>query len=209
MRALRRQTMASDPRAAQENRPLTPRQPVYARDSLLACENPLAAALGLDVLRDGGNAIDAGLAISAAIGVLKPSSSHIGGEAFLHVYWAQDQSLTILNASGPAPRSTVVESYGEQIPQTGPAVCTVPTLVAAWEAAHKRWASRPLADLLQPAIRYAREGFPASNDLAWMCSVVAPQLARFPASAALYLTDGQPLRPGQVLVQADLARTLE
>lgn len=189
----------------------TPRDPVYAREAMVAADHPLAVAAGLRVLQEGGNAVDAAIAVSAVLLVAKPHLSHLGGDAFLQVYWAADGGTVAINSGGQAPRAATPEVFERLggIPTHGAAAASVPGLVEAWFAAHRRWGTRPLASLLAPAIHYAGDGFPVSQQVASVMSQMAPFLARFPNTQRLFLKDGRAPREGETLVQGEVARTLE
>ncbi|RSK28919.1 gamma-glutamyltransferase family protein [Bacillus sp. HMF5848] len=143
------------------------RMTTFAKNGMVATSQPLAAQAGLDILKKGGNAIDAAIATAAALTVVEPTSNGIGGDAFALV-WVKDK-LYGLNASGPAPASisidAVKERGHEEIPKYGWIPVTVPGVPAAWAALSKRFGKLPLADVLQPAIDYAENGYPVSPTL--------------------------------------------
>lgn len=144
------------------------RVPVYAKKGMVATSQPLAAQAGLEILKKGGNAIDAAIATAASLTVLEPASNGIGGDAFA-IVWTNDQ-IYGLNASGPSPKSIsikAVEEKGfEEIPKYGIIPVTVPGTPAAWAALSKRFGKLTLLEVLKPAIRYAEEGFPVASTLA-------------------------------------------
>ncbi|ARK32293.1 Putative gamma-glutamyltransferase YwrD [Halalkalibacter krulwichiae] len=138
--------------------------PVFAKNGMVATSQPLASQAGLDILKQGGNAIDAAIATAACLTVLEPTSNGIGGDAFALV-WVKDQ-LYGLNGSGPSPQSISIEALKalghERIPQFGWTPVTVPGAPASWAALSERFGTLPLIDVLQPAIQYAEEGYPVS-----------------------------------------------
>ena len=140
---------------------------VFARNGMVATSQPLAAEAGMQVLRTGGNAIDAAIACAACLTVLEPTSNGIGGDAFALV-WTKGK-LHGLNASGPAPRGLSIDRLQEsgvsEIPDYGWIPVTVPGAPAAWAALSAKFGSLPLTEVLKPAIRYAEEGFPVSPTL--------------------------------------------
>ncbi|MDI3299326.1 MAG: gamma-glutamyltransferase family protein [Bacillota bacterium] len=148
---------------------------VYARNGMVATSQPLAAQAGLEVLRRGGNAVDAAVATAAALTVLEPTSNGIGSDAFALV-WSEGR-LHGLNASGPAPALASAEELlrrgYREVPLQGWAAVTVPGAPAAWAELQRRFGRRPLAELLEPAARYAEEGYPLSPVLgaAWAAAV--------------------------------------
>ncbi|PFV93145.1 gamma-glutamyltransferase [Priestia megaterium] len=144
------------------------RVPVYSKNGMVATSQPLAAQAGLEILKKGGNAIDAAIATAASLTVLEPASNGIGGDAFA-IVWTNEQ-IYGLNASGPSPKSIsikAVEGKGfKEIPKYGMIPVTVPGTPAAWATLSKRFGKLSLLEVLQPAIRYAEEGFPIAPTLA-------------------------------------------
>lgn len=144
------------------------RMATYATNGMVATSQPLAAQAGLDILKKGGNAIDAAIAAAACLTVVEPTSNGIGGDAFALV-WVKDE-LYGLNSSGPAPQSISIEALKKKGMETMPAYgwtpVTVPGAPAAWAALSKRFGRLPLTEVLQPAIDYAENGFPLSPTLA-------------------------------------------
>jgi gamma-glutamyltranspeptidase / glutathione hydrolase len=184
-------------------------RPVVAgRNGMVAAGHPLAAQAGLRVLAAGGNAVDAAIAVAAALNVVEPNMSGIGGDGFLQIYWAADGGVQCLNGTGPAPRAASRERYlPEGIPPHGIRSVSVPGLIDAWCQAHARNGVLPLATALEPAIGLAEEGFPVSAKLAQGIAGCAGQpLTSFPTSAAVFAPGGRPLAAGERLVQRDLGR---
>ena len=138
------------------------RHTVFAKKGMVATSQPLAAQAGLDILKKGGNAIDAAIATAAALTVVEPTSNGIGGDAFALV-WTKDK-LYGLNASGPAPHSISAEVLKEKgytkMPAYGVIPVTVPGVPAAWAALSERFGKLSLQEVLEPAIQYAEEGHP-------------------------------------------------
>ncbi|MCM3005020.1 gamma-glutamyltransferase family protein [Priestia koreensis] len=139
-----------------------------ARNGMVATSQPLAAQAGLDILKRGGNAVDAAIATAACLTVVEPTSNGIGGDAFAIVW--MNESLYGLNASGPAPKAMSIEAIEElgysEIPSHGFIPVTVPGAPSAWVELSKRFGRLTLSQVLEPAIRYAQEGFPLSPTLA-------------------------------------------
>src|SRR5436309_944598 len=135
------------------------RSVVMAPHGMVATSHPLAAQVGLDVLKQGGNAADAAIAANAAIGLMEPMSCGIGGDLFAIVWDAKTQKLYGLNASGRSPYKATRKFFADQgldeIPLTGPLSWSVPGCLDGWETLRKRFGSRPLGELLEPTIRYA------------------------------------------------------
>ncbi|MBP7264685.1 MAG: gamma-glutamyltransferase family protein [Spirochaetia bacterium] len=140
------------------------RSVVYARNGMVCTGQPLAAQAGLDVLKRGGNAVDAAVATAAALTVLEPTANGIGGDAFALVW--KDGRLYGLNASGPAPKALSLAALARQDPpliaKHGWEPVTVPGAPSAWFALSRRFGALPFADLLEAAVRYARDGYPVS-----------------------------------------------
>jgi gamma-glutamyltranspeptidase/glutathione hydrolase len=182
------------------------RPTVTARHGLVCAGHPLAAQAGLWLLQQGGNVVDAALAVAAALTVVEPHMSGIGGDGFLMVYHQASGTVAVVNATGPAPRRATLSAYREGIPLTGVRSVSVPGLVDGWFRLHARYGSQPWTRILAPAIDLAEHGFPVSPKLA-AAIAAAPDLARFPASRAVFTRDGRPLQSGEILRQPDLART--
>ncbi len=189
------------------------RSNVVARNGVVATSQPLAAQAGLDVLRDGGNALDAAIATVAALCVLEPTSTGIGGDAFALIWWADEQKLYGLNASGTAPQALSaawLRSEGhEEMPRLGPLSVTVPGSLRGWQMALQRFGSKPLADILQRAIDYAQDGFAVSERIsdAWQRS--AHFMSQHPHSRRTWTLDGRAPRPGELFRNPQLAATLQ
>ncbi|MGH2609421.1 MAG: gamma-glutamyltransferase, partial [Tepidiformaceae bacterium] len=172
------------------------------RRGAAAADHPLAAQAGMAVLREGGSAADAAVAMGAVMVVVQPQYSHLGGDGFAMVWHQATRAVSALNSAGPAPRSLDVESYRSlgHIPVHGPPAVTLPGAVAGWWALHQRYGKLPWKRLFEDAIEYARGGFPASRGLARaLASVGHESRAGFPFD----------VETGQRVVQEPLARTLE
>lgn len=144
----------------------THRAPVYARSGIVAASQPLAVSAGIEILQRGGSAIDAAIAVSAVLAVVEPGASHLGGDAFAIIHRASDRSNLALNGSGEAPHAATPESFASGIPEHGFKSATVPGLVSSWFAAHESYGVLPFGELLQAAIEYAENGFPANPGFA-------------------------------------------
>ena len=198
--------MASTPHGQlfASNRPV-----VMGRRGMVSSGHPLASQAGVSTLQRGGNAVDAALAVAAAVSVVEPLMSGIGGDGFIMVYTSADDSLQVINATGSAPYEATLERYqATGIPMKGVLSTSVPSLLRGWTAAHARYGTLPLSDVLAPAIDLAANGFPVSHLLARNIAE-DPVLTVFPTSAAVYARQGRPIRAGEMLYQEDLARTFE
>ena len=173
---------------------------------MVACPHALASKAGVDALRAGGSAVDAALTAAATLGVIYPHMCGIGGDAFWLIYNARERRVDYLDGGGRAAASATLDRFTEkEIPFRGlvPATLTTPGAVSAFCEAHARYGRLPLARCLEPAIGYARDGFPVSERLARWIKEAADDLGRDPASAALFLKGGSTIK------NPALARTLE
>jgi gamma-glutamyltranspeptidase/glutathione hydrolase len=185
---------------------------VYGRRGMVCSNSPLAASAGIKVLQDGGNAFDAALAVAAVETVTLVPMCSLGGDSFVLLYSADTGAITGVNSSGAAASGATGDYYRAQghrtMPLAGPHAVSVPGEVAAWEAMHRRFCTRPFADLLSSAIGYAEDGFVIAPGIGRNFASNAAKLAQFPSTAAVLLRHGTPPKEGDVLVNADLARSL-
>jgi gamma-glutamyltranspeptidase/glutathione hydrolase len=188
------------------------RSVVHGRRGAVATSQPLAAAAGLRVLLAGGNAFDAAVATAAALNVVEPMSTGIGGDAFALCWAAGDTKVHALNASGRAPLAARLDDYrarfGDRMPQQGIHSVTVPGTVDGWATLLQRFGTMSLGQVLAPAIEYASEGFPVSELIARAWHGAVGRLSRHADTAKAYLVDGRAPRAGELFRQPDLARTL-
>jgi gamma-glutamyltranspeptidase/glutathione hydrolase len=192
------------------------RMTVYAKRGMVATSQPLAAQAGLEILRQGGNAIDAAIATAASLTVLEPTSNGIGGDAFALV-WTQGK-LHGLNASGPAPQRLSLEVLHQAgytaMPVRGWMPVTVPGAPAAWASLSERFGRLPLTKVMEPAIRYAEEGYPVSPIVAYNWKKAFHQFRQVPDDDLFqpwfetFTLDGQPPEEGQIWGSIAHARTL-
>ena len=197
------------------------RYPVYANRGMVAASSPQASAAGLHALRTGGNAVDAAVAAAAALTVVEPTSNGIGSDAFALVWIEKDRKLYGLNASGWAPRDITIEKVLAKNPPEGkmPAYGWTPVMVPgapkAWASLSGRFGRLPLSAALAPAIDYAREGYPASPNLAraWALAYSRySRMAQSPEFAQWFTTfapNGEPPKPGSLVRLPDHADTLQ
>lgn len=187
------------------------RSVVMAPQGMVATSQPLAAQAGVRILLAGGNAMDAAIATAAALNVVEPVATGIGGDAFALIW--DGQTLHSLNASGRSPAALTADRLrGEgldQVPPIGPLSITVPGAVDSWCAVIERFGRLPLAEVLAPAIDYAERGFPVSPIIARSWALNAPKLLEYSGhDGGGYLVDGRAPRAGEVWRQPALARTL-
>jgi len=190
--------------------PMAHRGVVVAQNGMVSSAHPLASMAGLRMLLSGGNFIDAALACAAVLNVVEPYNSHLGGDVFMLIYPKSEGKVYALNGSGAAPLAARREWFRRQggIPIRGLTAVSIPGEVHGWLTAWERFGSRPLTEILEPAIAYAGEGFPVNHRLSMILEGAAGLLQECPAAARIFLPNGHAPRPGEMLVQSDLARTL-
>ena len=197
------------------NGPRTGRPPVVASQGMVSSPHYLASASGLDILRRGGSAVDAAIAINATLCVVYPHMAGMGGDGFWLIAGPATDGVQALHAGGPAAKAATRDYYRERgctdrIPDRGPlAALTVPGAIDGWRLAHERHGRLPCSDLFADAIRHAREGMPVSRSLADWLVQDEEILKRHSGTARIYLPTDTPLREGARLVQTDMARSLE
>jgi len=188
------------------------RSEVIAAHGMAATSQPLATQVALDVLKRGGSAVDAAIAANAMLGLVEPTGNGLGGDLFAIVWDAKTKKLHGLNASGRSPASLTLEVFRERghdkIPSHGPLPVTVPGCVDGWFELHGRFGKLPMADVLAPAIGYAREGAPISELIAYYWDKSA-WLAKFDGFAEVFLPGGHAPRKGELFKNPALADTLE
>jgi gamma-glutamyltranspeptidase/glutathione hydrolase len=191
------------------------RQVARASNGMVTSPHVLASRAGIDVLRAGGSAVDAALAASAVLTVVYPHMTSIGGDAFWLIHEGDSGSIKYLSGGGRAAATATIDWFDSrgiaEIPFRGvvPATLTVPGAVASWIEAHRRYGRLPLKKVLEAAISYAREGFPATSRLAAFVRDTRDELKKSPHAAAIFFVDGEPLKEGQRLVNGNLARSLD
>ena len=183
------------------------RAPVLARN-VVATSQPLAATAGLEMLKRGGNAVDAAVAAAITLTVVEPCNNGVGSDAFALVW--DGVELSGLNASGRSPAAWTAERFAglDAMPSLGWDTVTVPGAVSAWQALTERFGKLGFGTLFEPAIRYAGDGFHVGHKTAAIWAHAADRYARFPDFLAHFLPGGRAPRPGEVFVNPDLARTL-
>ncbi len=187
------------------------RSPVYATHGMAATSMPAATLTALDVLRAGGNALDAAVAACAVLCVIEPQSTGIGGDCFCLYAPAGAGKVIALNGSGRAPAAATIDWYEEhgisgQLDNTSPHAVTVPGAINAWETLLQAHGRKGLDELLQPAIRYAAEGWPVHSKVAWDWQRLEAKLRKNGAHA--FLPNGKAPAPGDIFRNPALAETL-
>ncbi|MDP3040214.1 MAG: gamma-glutamyltransferase [Deltaproteobacteria bacterium] len=191
----------------QQNRPVT-----MAPHGLVASPHYLASQAGVDILKKGGTAVDAAIATNAVLNVVYPHMCGIGGDAFWLIYSAAQKDLAFLNASGRSPYLATLEYFQkagmDAVPLRGLLPVTIPGAVDGWFEAHHRYGNLSMSTILEPAIAYARDGYPISHILSFKIQEAAPELSRFPSSQNLFLPGGKSPGPGDLLTNLGLAESL-
>jgi gamma-glutamyltranspeptidase/glutathione hydrolase len=193
--------------------PFASRSEVIAVHGMAATSHPLATQVALDMLKAGGTAVDAAIAANATLGLMEPTGCGIGGDLFAIAWDAENEELTGLNASGRSPGSLALEYLREQglqqVPYLGPLSVSVPGAVDGWFELHDRYGRLPMNDLLAPAVRYAREGFPVSEVIADGWQADAEERREYPGFSDTFMPGGAPPGKGDIFRNPRLADTYE
>ena len=197
------------------------RSPVIAQHGMAATAHPLATQIALDVLKDGGNAVDAAIAANAALGLMEPTGNGIGGDLFAIIYDPATSELHGINGSGRSPANQTLDQLlekldgAEALPPYGALPITVPGTVDAWFAMHERFGKRSMADNLAPTVRYAREGHPIAPVIGmYLARALRAYSARenefdFSNARKVWFANGAAPEVGEIFTNPDLADTLE
>ncbi|NER13524.1 gamma-glutamyltransferase [Leptobacterium flavescens] len=191
------------------------RSEVLGQNGMVATSHPLATQIGLDILKKGGNAIDAAIAANAALGLMEPTGCGVGGDLFAIVWDGKTKKLYALNASGRSPQKLTLEYFEkrnmEKIPSHGPLPVSVPGAVDGWFELHKKFGSKPMTEILAPAIEYAEKGFPLTELIAWYMQRTIPffESQNFPNIEDTYKTQngGKLPNEGEIYKNPYLADT--
>src|ERR1044072_9425224 len=190
---------------------VTGRSIVRAEHGMVASSQPLASQVGLEILKRGGNAVDAAIAMAAVLNVTEPMMTGIGGDAFMLVYWSKTKEVRGLNASGRAPRALNLDYFAKKgiksMPDSGMEPITVPGAFARWVTLLEKYGTMKLADLLAPAIEYAERGFPVMEKTAADWESEVAKLKKKSAAARNYLVDGRAPRAGANFLQTKNPRS--
>lgn len=193
--------------------PFATRSEVIAQNGMAATSQPLATQVALDILKRGGNAIDAAIAANAMLGLVEPTGSGIGGDLFAIVWNAETKRLYGLNASGRSPQSLTLDHFREngitEIPKFGPLPVSVPGAVDGWFMLSERFGSLPMETLLAPSIQYARNGFPVSELIAYYFNLNKQRIGQYPGFTDTFTINGNTPTKGQVFKNPALANTYE
>jgi gamma-glutamyltranspeptidase/glutathione hydrolase len=176
--------------------------------AMVASEHPLVSQTGIDILRGGGNAFDAALAMSAMLPVVKPPRSHLGGDAYVLVYPKAEGRPAAICSGGKAPAGATLDRYRDEIPRHGGDAAAIPGLVDAWQVIADRWGGMPLRDLLEPAVKSARDGFPISRELELVLKASRGLFSKYTGLSRMFADGGDAPALGRILHQPALASTL-
>lgn len=189
------------------------RSEVIAPHAMAATSHPLATQIALDTMKAGGSAMDAAIAANAALGLMEPTGNGIGGDLFAIVWDPATKRLHGYNGSGRSPRSLTLEHFQQlgmtDIPAHGPLPISVPGAVDGWFALHDRFGKLPMRDVLAPTIRYAREGHPVHETIAYYWDRSVPRLSKWPGFKEQFTVDGRAPRKGELWKNPHLADTLQ
>ena len=189
------------------------RSEVIAPQAMAATSHPLATQIALDVMKQGGTAMDAAIAANAALGLMEPTGNGIGGDLFAIVWDPKTKKLVGYNGSGRSPKNLSLQWFIDKgykdIPSHGPLPVTVPGAVDAWFAMHQRFGKLPMKQNLAPAIAYARNGHPVAETIAYYWNLSVPRLSKFPGFNEQMTINGKAPKKGQLWRNPNLANTLE
>jgi gamma-glutamyltranspeptidase/glutathione hydrolase len=188
------------------------RSEVIGQHGMVATSHPLATQIGLDILKKGGTAVDAAIAVNAALGLMEPTGSGIGGDLYAIVWDGKTKQLYGLNASGRSPKSLSIDYFKsknmDKIPSFGPLPVSVPGCVDGWFELHKKFGKLPMSDILGPSIKYAEEGFPVTELIAHYLNGSVPRFSKqYPNVAETYTTNSKVPQKGDLFKNPHLANT--
>ncbi|HCE55988.1 MAG TPA: gamma-glutamyltransferase [Lutibacter sp.] len=188
------------------------RSEVIGKNGMVASSQPLATQIGLDILKKGGTAVDAAIAVNAALGLMEPTGSGIGGDLFAIVWDSKTKKLYGLNASGRSPKSLTLKYFKdnniEKIPATGPLPVSVPGCVDGWFELHNKFGKLSMDEILSPTIKYAEAGFPVTELIAYYLEGSVPRyMKQFPNVKETYTDNGKVPVKGDIFKNPFLAET--
>ena len=189
------------------------RSEVIGQNGMIATSHPLATQIGLDILKQGGTAVDAAIAANIALGLMEPTGNGIGGDLFAIVWDAKNKKLHGLNASGPAPKNISIDYFKQQgltkIPSYGPLPVTVPGAVDGWVKLHERFGKLKFASLFEPTIEYAIKGFPITETIAYYLDRSQKRFENYPNFNEVWVKNGKMPQKGEIFKNPQLASTLK
>ena len=189
------------------------RSEVIAENGMVATSHPLATQVGIDILKKGGNAIDAAIASNAAIGLMEPTGNGIGGDLFAIIWIEKEKKLYGLNASGRSPKNLTLEYFKKnnmsKIPAYGPLPISVPGCVDGWFEMHDKFGEITIQEVLDPAIKYAEDGFPVTELVAYYMEVADKNFNKYPNFKETYYVNESTPKKGEIFKNPDLANTFK
>ena len=189
------------------------RSEVIGQNGMVATSHPLATQIGLDILKQGGTAIDAAIAANIALGLMEPTGNGIGGDLFAIVWDANEKKLHGLNASGPAPKNISIDYFVKnglnKIPSYGPLPVTVPGAVDGWVKLHEKFGKMDFQSLFEPTIEYAENGFPVTETIAYYLARSKKRFENYPNFRDVWLKNGKMPAKGEIFKNPQLAKTLK
>ena len=189
------------------------RSEVIAENGMVATSHPLATLVGVDILKNGGNAVDAAIAANAAIGLMEPTGNGIGGDLFAIIWIEKEKKLYGLNASGRSPKNLTLDYFKKNnmtaIPAYGPLPVSVPGCVDGWFEMHNRFGSINMKKILDPAIKYAENGFPVTELVSYYMGIAEKNFNKYPNFKETYHLNGSTPKKGEIFKNQDLANTLK
>ena len=189
------------------------RSEVIGQNGMVATSHPLATQIGLDILKQGGTAIDAAIAANIALGLMEPTGNGIGGDLFAIVWDANEKKLHGLNASGPAPKNISIDYFVKNglntIPSYGPLPVTVPGAVDGWVKLHEKFGKMDFQSLFEPTIEYAENGFPVTETIAYYLDRSKKRFENYPNFRDVWLKNGKMPAKGEIFKNPQLAKTLK
>ncbi|MDA9634409.1 gamma-glutamyltransferase, partial [Pseudomonadota bacterium] len=188
------------------------RSEVIGQNGMVATSHPLATQIGLDILKQGGTAVDAAIAANIALGLMEPTGNGIGGDLFAIIWDAKTKKLHGLNASGPAPKNLSIEYFKQQgltkIPSYGPLPVTVPGAVDGWVKLHEKFGKLKFESLFKPTIEYAEKGFPVTETIAYYLDRSQKRFENYPNFNEVWVKNGKMPKKGEIFKNPQLASTL-
>ncbi len=189
------------------------RSMVVSQNGMVASSQPLAVQAGIDILKKGGNAIDAAVAVATTLNVVEPMSCGIGGDMFALIHSKQDEKIHALNGSGWSPKNLTLDHFKEKgfdkIPNTGIYSVSVPGAISGFSKALEKFGTMSFKEVLKPAIYYAENGFPVSELVGFSWHRAEEKLNSHPATAKNYLPNGRAPRVGEVFYSKDIAKSFK
>ncbi len=189
------------------------RSEVIAQNGMVATSQPLATQVGLDILKKGGNAIDAAIAANAMLGLVEPTGNGMGGDLFAIIWDAKTQKLYGLNASGRSPYDLSLDYFKknnyDKIPSHGALPVSVPGCVDGWFEMHNKFGKLKMSENFEPVIKYAESGFPVSELIAYYINKSVPLLSKYPGFSETYTPNGKAPKKGEIFKNPRLANTFK